>query len=733
MKIGFKLTLTMVVLSLLVLGSVGITMLVQARNYIIRFSHESALSVANEYAEAFGGFFSSYWYLAQTTARVVEQYHNIDINARRFFLNRTFEGLLASNPGVSAIWSLWEPDAVDGNDILHIGTEGTNATGRFAPYWYRAAGEIRVRALDAEILAQQDDYYRMAMRTSPGAIRDPFSVFWGGTGELASTITATIYSGGQIVGIVGVDFSLNPVQQTASTLFPLNDGVTKVFSNNGTVVGHRLYPYRIGTSILDTERDMGGPYMDELEMAVREGKTLYYQHFHPGFQAWMNMFIAPIQIGSTDTPWSLALVIPRSSVMAAVYMIERTALIISLVVLALIIPLVLFMSRSLTSPILKVADTLKDISEGEGDLTKQLIITSKDEIGSLAHYFNLTLAKIKNLVLIIKKEASTLSEIGNDLSSNMVETAAAMNQIAANLQSIQSRVLSQSDSARHTHVAMEQVVGNINKLNGYVEDQSASISKSSSAIEQMVANTQSVTETLIKNTINIKTLREASEVGRSGLQDVAADIQEIARESEGLMEINSVMENIASQTNLLSMNAAIEAAHAGEAGRGFAVVADEIRKLAENSGEQSKIINTVLKKITGSISKITNSTENVLSNFEAIDSSVKTVTEQEETLRYSMEEQGQGSRQILDGMSAVNEITQHVNIGSSEMLAGAKEVIQESTNLGKVTAEITSGVSEMASGAEQVNVAVHHVSEISDKTREGIDKLMREVSRFKVD
>jgi len=199
------------------------------------------------------------------------------------------------------------------------------------------------------------------------------------------------------------------------------------------------------------------------------------------------------------------------------------------------------------------------------------------------------------------------------------------------------------------------------------------------------------------------------------------------------LEINSVMENIASQTNLLSMNAAIEAAHAGEAGKGFAVVADEIRKLAESSSEQSKTIGTVLKKIKDSIDKITLSTNNVLNKFEAIDTGVKTVSEQEEVIRNAMEEQGEGSKQVLDGVSHLNDITRQVKSGSNEMLSGAKEVIQESTNLERVTQEITSGMNEMASGADQINVAVNHVNEISIKNREGIDTLMKEVSRFKVD
>jgi methyl-accepting chemotaxis protein len=280
---------------------------------------------------------------------------------------------------------------------------------------------------------------------------------------------------------------------------------------------------------------------------------------------------------------------------------------------------------------------------------------------------------------------------------------------------------------------MDQIVANIGKLNGHIENQSQNVSQASSAIEQMVANISSVTRTLIDNASNVKTLRESSEVGRTGLQEVASDIQEIARESEGLLEINSVMENIASQTNLLSMNAAIEAAHAGEAGKGFAVVAEEIRKLAESSSEQSKTIGTVLKKIKNSIDKITGSTDNVLKKFEAIDTSVSVVAEQEDNIRFSMEEQGEGSKQILQGISKLNEITKQVKNDSGQMLEGSKEVIKESEDLEKVTQEIASGINEMASGTNQINVAVNQVNEISIKNREYIGMLMKEVSRFKVE
>jgi len=211
------------------------------------------------------------------------------------------------------------------------------------------------------------------------------------------------------------------------------------------------------------------------------------------------------------------------------------------------------------------------------------------------------------------------------------------------------------------------------QFNGFVEEQSDSVTASSAATEEMIANIRSVTETLSKNAHSVRELQESSIAGHKSLSEVIADIQGIARESESLLEINAVMQNIASQTNLLSMNAAIEAAHAGESGRGFAVVADEIRKLAESSSQQSKTIGGVLKGIKGSIDKITKSTDVVLGKFNLIEDGVKTVSVQEDSILNAMEEQGRGSKQILLAIGGVNEITHKVKEAARRMVETSKE------------------------------------------------------------
>jgi len=673
-KIGYKFTFTMIAISLLVLGSVGITLLAQARTYIVRFSHERAMTTAREYAGIFGGYFVSYWYTAQTTASLMERYESIDVNARRYFLNRTLEGVLLNNPSILGIWSIWESDALEGDDAPHLGTEGTNATGRFAPYWYRIYGEARVRAInDFELPGQYEDYYRTAIRGVRGAIRDPFTLYVGEKRVLAASITAMIYSGvgddRHAVGVVGIDFDTNRIQETALRLFPFGDGVTKVFSNDGTVVGHRLYPYRIGTSILDTERDMGGPYMYELEMAVRQGTELDYTHFHPGFQEWMLMYITPIQIGTTDTPWSLAIVIPRRSVLVPVRAMELSALLIAIIVIALIIPVVIFLSRSLTKPILTVANTLKDISEGEGDLTRTIKINSNDEVGNLAHYFNLTLQKLRGDFSLFNQNASKVSMAVCHISSSAKEITSTANEQLASVAEIVSTMESNKNLS-----------------------------------EQVAAKTIEVAE-LAAQTENLSRrgadLHEANENMMADIRGQNSKVTDEIRNLTGVLsrinESVQFIDSIADRTKLIAFNAALEASSAGEAGLRFAVVASEIRRFADNVVESVVEIKgriSELQKVSGALI----SEADIGSN--AIDSGYNRMVEQKEVFE-----------NIVD-------VSQNVAVRSQQISNLSKQQELAAAQVFTVLKEISTGVKQFVNATASTSTTVDGLDAIAEELRE---------------
>ncbi|MDR2476659.1 MAG: methyl-accepting chemotaxis protein [Treponema sp.] len=405
------------------------------------------------------------------------------------------------------------------------------------------------------------------------------------------------------------------------------------------------------------------------------------------------------------------------------------AMIVVIAVIFIVIGIFIF---RLLNPLNIMVAALDHISM-DWDLTRRLEIHQNDEIGTLANFFNMTFEKMLELLKDIKQKTFALSDTGDELSANMSGASAAIDNINANIQNMRGKILTQADDVSSASSSMDRIIKGLEKLNNHIAIQADSVAQSSSAIEEMLANVHSVTETLIRNTTNISSLAESSETGRADLQKVSADIQEIAQESEGLLQINSVMQNIASQTNLLSMNAAIEAAHAGESGKGFAVVADEIRKLAENSGEQSKTISIVLKKIKASIDTITKSTGVVLDRFETIEQEVKTVSNQETQIRNAMEEQEIGSRHILEAITQLNSVTELVQSASAEMAAEGNEALKQSGGLKRITGEVAEGMDEMTQSADQIDSTVTRVIAMGRENKQNISTLSAGIARFKVE
>jgi methyl-accepting chemotaxis protein len=727
MKIGTKLIAIITAVNLVGIGGLTVSSVVFASNQSTSLAKDTIVDAAVNTADIVQLYLEIAMDEIRAVAQIADHLDDFPPEERRRELGFMLESLAKENPNFIGVWAAFEPNALDGRDALYVNTPGTDATGRFLSCYSRVDNQVILESLvDYNI----DDYYQVSLKTGNEGLIEPYHYEVMGKDVLITSLTVPILRAGQVIGVAGVEIGLTAIEEMAERVKPLGTGVVGIFSQKGIIIAHPD-PDRVGKQMRDTEADMVGEYLPTLVDAVANSKDILSEFYSPALNTSFYLAVHPRQIGGSVTPLAVAILVPTISIMGPIYEMIRFLVIFGVVTLLAITVIIFIISRSITSPLKSMEAVFHII--GEGDFTPTLAAGGNDEIGSISRSLNLTLEKMRKLIKIIKTQAANLSNIGTDLASNMNETAAAVNQITANIQSIKGRIINQSASVTETNATMEQVTININKLNNHVENQTKNVSQASAAIEEMVANIASVTETLIKNGANVKTLQESSEVGHSGLQEVAADIQEIAHESEGLLEINAVMENIASQTNLLSMNAAIEAAHAGESGKGFAVVAAEIRKLAESSSAQSKTISGVLKKIKGSIDKITRSTENVLNKFDAIESNVKTVAQQEETIRNAMEEQGQGSKQILSGIEQVTDITRNVKSGSNEMLEGAQQVIVESQNLEKSTQEITSGMNEMASGASEINIAVHQVNEISVKNREGIDILVKEVAKFKVD
>lgn len=277
----------------------------------------------------------------------------------------------------------------------------------------------------------------------------------------------------------------------------------------------------------------------------------------------------------------------------------RTALFkfIGLLTLSVLISVVfsLIISKKISSFLEVLIRALMEISEGSGDLTVTLQEEGIQETALIALYFNRTLEKIRLSILSALKSTSGMQEVGQTLAVNVTESAASTAQIFLNIKNVQQQMISQSEGISDTADILESIGGMTKQFGVNVETQTRNINASSTAVKEMVGSIQSIMGILQANKELITQLQEKSEQVKLSVNSSAKVTQEISEESDSLLEASSVIQHIASQTNLLAMNAAIEAAHAGEAGKGFAVVADEIRKLAEESSAQGKTITSVLK------------------------------------------------------------------------------------------------------------------------------------------
>ncbi|SIR14305.1 Methyl-accepting chemotaxis protein, partial [Alkalispirochaeta americana] len=421
--------------------------------------------------------------------------------------------------------------------------------------------------------------------------------------------------------------------------------------------------------------------------------------------------------------WGVVYILPIADLNAPVQ--ELTGIITTIFLLALItLALTAWvLAGRIAKPIRAVALSLDDVAQGEADLRVALEVSGRDEVGQISSNFNTFLGVLREMIGGIRGATDQLSLVGSDLSVNMEETSAAITQIAANVASLTDQVLNQSAGVSEVTATIEEISRNMESLDEQVQNQSSVVTQSSAAIEEMMASIRSVAERLDKNAGSFHELLQAADQGRVKLEGMIGINRRIAEQSSRLQEASSVIHAIAQQTNLLSMNAAIEAAHAGEYGRGFAVVAAEIRKLAEEAGAQSKVIGQELSAVSSSIQEAVASAEDVSGAFAAVHSRIREVDENEGQIRNAMEEQSAGSVQILKALEQISAVTDSVHEGSGEIVQASRVMLEEMVRLQDITQQLSNGMQEMKSGSDEIQQAVTAVEQMSGKNGEGIARV----------
>lgn len=287
-------------------------------------------------------------------------------------------------------------------------------------------------------------------------------------------------------------------------------------------------------------------------------------------------------------------------------------------------------------------------------------------------------------------------------------TGQIVDEINKGIEEINEHVLTQSASVLETQAASERIVKNLGVLNRLIEEQAANVTQSSASIEQMIATIESVTKNIDLMGSAFSRLQEASVDGETKITNVAEIMGRIAEQSEELQGANTVIKAISSQTNLLAMNAAIEAAHAGDAGRGFSVVADEIRKLAESSTGQSKEISSKIQAILTLIQTGANVSLVTKDSFKTILDQISSLAKHLGQIRGAMDEQSTGSRQILDATAQINRITTQVSGGSAEMLDGSRAISSEMQKLVTLSENVKEKTSQVLARTGTITESVVH-------------------------
>ncbi len=467
-------------------------------------------------------------------------------------------------------------------------------------------------------------------------------------------------------------------------------------------------------------------------MAEFEKNALHSTKAETGYFDWQG----EKQIASfgiiAHTGWRVIISAPVYEFLGVINVLKNSMYIIGAVILAAALIVVFLTARKIVQPINNTVNALKNIAQGEGDLTVRLPVKGNDEITDLSLYFNETIEKIRESIKSVGNNSIAMQNVGEELASNMTETASAVYEISTNIEGIKKQMLTHSSSVIAVGSSLQVMSETIEKVDEHIAIQTKNVENSSQAINSMVSNIKTVAYTVENNLKTLEDLNSATGKGKTIIAETVDLSKSVDESSEILLETSSIIQNIAAQTNLLAMNAAIEAAHAGETGKGFAVVAGEIRNLAEESSTQGKNITSMLKDLKEKIGRVNAAALSIEHQFDTIFELAGKTKNQEKNIMNAMQTQSDESKQIVQAMSHIEDVTGEVKKSSKEMLSNSNLVSREMERLGTMSDIIASSMNEMASGAVQISNAVHEVSDISQMNKRSIENLVYEVGKFKI-
>jgi len=562
---------------------------------------------------------------------------------------------------------------------------------------------------------RERSWYKKAVESNGNIIITPVYISTNGQPviSLAKTIMDTNNS---VLGCIGLDINLTDLTSFIGSVKVGNTGYCMLVQDDGMILANAKHSEYNFKTLNETN----------LAAFTEIGKTSNGSMFVTLDGKMVKTYIFPLP----DLGWKLVIFVEQNEILSLFYALVRIMVLIGLAMFVLYFTLAILASRALKRYFTRLETLLGKIAAG--DLTDRIKVKRNDEIGRLMTHLNMATEHSHTMLAALREEADKMTAIGSDLSSNMEETAAAVKQISSNATTVKEKALMQAAGVTETAATGEQIQGKLSLLVKGITRQSESITQSSALITSTAENMLRINKILSQNDELIKTVYGQMKAGTDGARAANEFVKKIAERSEALLEASQVIQNIASQTNLLAMNAAIEAAHAGESGKGFAVVADEIRKLAEESNMQGKQIGAVIKESTEIIAQVSEAGIQAEKTFTDVYGLISNISKKEDSIVNLMREQEENGAQVLSAIETINKVTRDVSSASVEMLEGGKQITAEMQKLAEITRETTDSMTEIASGAEQITDAVEEVVSLAEQNKTSIEHLAEEVNKFKI-